>query len=153
MPVGKGSNSLIDLLLTKEQYKTHCVLWAKLIHSYGSQIQLYIEEPLMGILHKDLPNSWILSGCIAGSAYGAIMANGDVRACIFVPEPLGNLKQKTFAEIWEQSDLRPLFTKKEYTGNCNVCNIKQICGGCRAMSYAKTGKIDDYDSLCFLKLM
>ena len=153
MPVGKGGRSLTNLVLTKEQYKDHCVLWAKLVHSYENRIQLFIEEPLMGILHKYLPENWLLSGCIAGSAYGAIMANGDVRACIFVPEPLGNLKEKSFADIWTQSKLRPLFTNKTYTGKCEACSEKNICGGCRAMSYAINGKIDDYDTLCFRELM
>jgi len=37
--------------------------------------------------------------CVAGSFYGTVTANGDVRACALLP-PLGNLRDAPFQSIW-----------------------------------------------------
>lgn len=149
MPVGRGSQFITDLTLTKEQYKEHCILWTNLIKEHGDDIQLYIEEPLLGILQKNLPKSWIFSGCVAGTIYGAITSYGDVRPCIFIPESIGNIRNNTFSDIWKTSEVLSIFSEKKLNGKCGVCDLKNICGGCRAMAYFKNSDLQADDPLCF----
>lgn len=149
MPVGHGSKFITDLTLTNEQYKEHCVLWTKLIKEYGDKIQLYIEEPLMGIVQEDLPENWILGGCVAGSTYGAITSDGDVRPCIFIPESIGNIRNDTFRNIWKTSEKLRIFSEKKLNGKCGICDLKSVCGGCRAMAYFKHNDLQADDPLCF----
>ena len=118
MPVGHGSTYIKNLVVSKEDYYAHCIKWSEYIQKFGDKIQLYIEEPLMGILENDLPDSWIFSGCIGGTTYGAIMAEGEVRPCIFLPVTLGNLREKSFSEIWSRNETNDSFKKKHLKASC-----------------------------------
>ena len=42
-------------------------------------------------------------GCQAGAGQGCITANGTVLPCVLLPIPLGNIREKTFRDIWEFS--------------------------------------------------
>ena len=46
---------------------------------------------------------WI-RGCIAGLYYCRIYPNGDVTPCPYLPIKLGNVREKSFKEIWFNSD-------------------------------------------------
>ena len=150
MPVGKGSNYIDNLKVSKAEYERHCNLWVDLVNRYSDRIQLYIEEPLIGIINDKLKKPWIFSGCIGGSVYGAIMANGDVRPCIFLPLSLGNLQENTFENIWKYSTLRKEFVARDDIESCGKCILKDTCGGCRAMAFAEHGNIKCRDPLCFI---
>ncbi|MDR1769426.1 MAG: radical SAM protein [Hungatella sp.] len=152
MPVGHGSAYIDNLVVSKEDYFKHCIKWSEYIQRFGDKIQLFIEEPLMGVFENKLPDSWIFSGCIGGTTYGAIMAEGEVRPCIFLPISLGNLREKSFREIWSQNEIIDSFKKKHLKGECAQCPTKSVCGGCRAMAYLQTGDINATDPLCFKDL-
>lgn len=152
MPVGKGSLYPQNLLISKKDYYEHCRKWAELVNRYGKEIQLFIEEPLMGILKNNLPESWVFSGCIGGRTYGAIMSNGDVRACIFLPISLGNIRQQSFKNIWHKKE-RKDFLKENVEGECKECSLKCCCGGCRAMAYLQSGILSNTDPMCFKNMV
>lgn len=149
MPVGRGSTYINSLKVSKEDYKNHCKRWIEYVNKYSDKIQLYIEEPLIGILKEQLKSEWLFSGCIGGSIYGAIMSNGDVRPCIFLPLSLGNLRENSFKDIWVKNPLRAQFIERNDIEECGKCDKKNVCGGCRAMAFAESGNIKSKDPLCF----
>lgn len=71
-------------------------------------------------------------------------------------KPLGNIKEKTFGEIWGNpppgSLLNQLRHKPEHvTGRCQKCRFLNICGGnFRARAEAATGQIWGEDPACYL---
>lgn len=81
-------------------------------------------------------------GCPAGTHYLGIRPNGDMTPCPYLPVYGGNLREQTFREIWESSDV---FTKirarNELGGRCGACEFSRVCGGCRARAY---GASTDY---------
>lgn len=149
MPTGKGKLKLEELVLSVEEYKNHCVNWIKYMNS-KSKMQFIIEEPLLSILEKDLPEDWKLFGCVAGTLYGAMTADGDIRPCIFLPINIGNIQDKTFKEIWLNSKaIKEIVNRNKLTGKCNACDLKFKCGGCRAMAYFEGNEIFGDDPSCF----
>lgn len=75
-------------------------------------------------------------GCIAGINYCRIYPEGEVTPCPYLPIKLGNIRETSFKEIWENSEI--LQTMRDYdnlTGRCGACEYKQKCGGCRARAY------------------
>lgn len=151
MPVGRGSQYIDSLVVNVNDYYNHCKQWVDFVEKYREKIQLYIEEPLLGIFEEKLKKYWTFSGCVGGSIYGAIMANGEVRPCIFLPISLGSIREKSFSEVWK-NPLRKLFDKTNLNEECEQCHLKEVCGGCRAMAYLVTGDIKAKDPLCFKDL-
>lgn len=94
----------------------------------------------------------ICGGCIAGVAAITISHNGDVLACPKLPIKLGNIRQKSIREIWlsdNNSVLRKL-RYRELEGKCRECELKNMCGGCRAFAFAEKGDYLYEDSLCWI---
>jgi radical SAM protein with 4Fe4S-binding SPASM domain len=75
---------------------------------------------------------WI-RGCVAGMYYIRIYPNGEVTPCPYMPIKLGNIREKSFKDIWFGSEmLKALRNPECLKGKCGVCEFKEICGGCRA---------------------
>ena len=87
---------------------------------------------------------WI-RGCIAGLYYCRIYANGDVTPCPYLPIKLGNVREKSFKEIWFNSSIfKALRDSTCLKGKCGVCEYRSLCGGCRARAYGLSSDFIDY---------
>lgn len=79
-------------------------------------------------------------GCLAGVGFGFVSYRGEVYPCGYYPILAGNIREKSFREIWEKSELMTkLRDFKGYGGSCGKCGYIRVCGGCRARAYAVTG--------------
>ena len=83
-------------------------------------------------------------GCIAGTRYCRIFADGDVTPCPYLPARAGNVRESPLETIWHES---PVFSAlrdvSHLTGKCGRCGYREVCGGCRARSYAASGTMTD----------
>ncbi len=87
---------------------------------------------------------WI-RGCIAGLYYCRIYPNGDVTPCPYLPIKLGNIREKSFKEIWFNSKVfEDLREPNSLKGKCGVCEYRSLCGGCRARAYGLSNDFIDY---------
>ncbi len=87
---------------------------------------------------------WI-RGCIAGLYYCRIYPNGDVTPCPYLPIKLGNIREKSFSDIWFNSDMfKALRNPDQLKGKCGACEFRDICGGCRARAYGLSNDFIDY---------
>lgn len=79
-------------------------------------------------------------GCLAGSGFCFISHTGRVQGCGYLDLEAGNVREKSFKDIWNNS---PLFLAlRDFSllkGKCGICEFKKICGGCRARAYESTG--------------
>lgn len=92
-----------------------------------------------------------IGGCGAGRIYAALQPNGDVTPCVFLPVKVGNVREKSFSEIWTTSPVfKKLRDRELLKGICGKCPYKYICGGCRARAYAYYGDILAPDPGCIL---
>ena len=96
---------------------------------------------------KDLSldmRQWI-RGCIAGLYYCRIYPNGDVTPCPYLPIKLGNIREKSFKEIWFNSEVfNSLRDPNSLKGKCGICEYRSLCGGCRARAYGLSSDFIDY---------
>lgn len=87
---------------------------------------------------------WV-RGCMAGLYYCRIYPNGEVTPCPYLPIALGNIRQKSFKDIWFNSEvLRNLRDFKKLKGKCGKCEFNAVCGGCRARAYGLTSDFIDF---------
>ncbi|MBI5050603.1 MAG: radical SAM protein [Nitrospirae bacterium] len=88
-------------------------------------------------------------GCIAGQLISLIDVDGNVLPCSYFPKSAGNIRQKTFKEIWEDSELlKELRDFKKYKGRCGLCEYINVCGGCRARAYSVYGDYLEEEPFC-----
>jgi heme b synthase len=91
-------------------------------------------------------------GCLGGTSFVFISHVGQMQPCGYLEVDAGNVRDKSFKEIWEGSkvfqDLRNL---KKYEGKCGKCEYIRVCGGCRARAYESTGDYLAEEPLCLYK--
>jgi len=71
----------------------HLNLWAGFLRERGRR------RPPARLLAE------FVGGCGAGRCYCAIEPNGDVLPCVFMPIRVGNVREKSFLEIWRGSSM------------------------------------------------
>jgi len=88
-------------------------------------------------------------GCLAGQLISLIDVDGNVLPCSYFPMAAGNIREKSFREIWEKSELfHDLRNFKAYKGRCGSCEYVNVCGGCRARAYAVSGDYMAEEPFC-----
>jgi radical SAM protein with 4Fe4S-binding SPASM domain len=86
--------------------------------------------------------------CPAGRAYCRIMPEGDVTPCPYMPLAAGNLRQRSFIDIWQQAEVFANLRDPQLGGRCGACEFAKICGGCRCRAYASYGDYLAEDPAC-----
>lgn len=88
-------------------------------------------------------------GCMAGTQYGRITPEGDVTPCPYMSVSAGNVLERSFTEIWEDSPiLQDLRSPDRLKGRCGRCEFNGLCGGCRCRAYAAFGDYLEEDPAC-----
>jgi heme b synthase len=88
-------------------------------------------------------------GCLGGISFCFISHTGQVQPCGYLEMDCGQIKEKEFADIWQDS---PVFSNLRdlslYEGKCRCCEFIRVCGGCRARAFEKTGSYMAEEPLC-----
>jgi len=88
-------------------------------------------------------------GCLAGQLICLIDVDGNVLPCSYFPKAAGNIREQSFKDIWENSQLfLELRDFKGYKDNCGRCEYVNVCGGGRARAYAMTGDYLAQEPFC-----
>ena len=87
-------------------------------------------------------------GCLAGTNYARVTPNGELTPCPYMPLSAGNIRERSFADLWDHSDIFDSFRYPHLKGKCGECEYSDICGGCRARPYADHGDWLDEDQWC-----
>lgn len=94
-------------------------------------------------------------GCAAGMPRGYIVvrANGELNPCMLLQVPLGNVREESIGDIWEQSPILDQLRQRELLkGECGRCRHRTVCAGCRGRAYEETGDMLASDPGCWLAL-
>jgi len=87
-------------------------------------------------------------GCPAGTHYCRITPEGNVTPCPYMPNVSGNVREKSFVEIWKDTADFQTLRYANLNDRCGICEFRQICKGCRARALALTGNQMGEDSWC-----
>lgn len=94
-------------------------------------------------------------GCAAGMPAGYVMirSNGEVNPCMLLQVDLGNIRDQSIVQIWEQSPVLGKLRQRDLLkGRCGDCQHKVTCSGCRGRAYEETGDLMEADPGCWLDL-
>lgn len=91
----------------------------------------------------------VTRGCLGGTAFCFVSHDGVVQPCGYLELNCGDLRESTFQEIWNGSEIfLKLRDFKAYEGKCGRCEYVRVCGGCRARAYEATGNFLAEEPLC-----
>ena len=101
--------------------------------------QYWIEVEKM-VPEKMIAKRFIRTCCGAGIRFATIMYDGTVYPCMLLQEEAGNVREKSFKDIWHNSTLlKALRNRDNLKGKCKHCKYRTVCGGARCKAYIKTG--------------
>lgn len=86
-------------------------------------------------------------GCGAAFNFMTLLADGEMHACRKLPSPLGSVREKSLAEIYDSVVARRY---RRGPSACNGCDVRVACGGC--LAGARSCGLDiftDKDPFCF----
>ncbi len=90
------------------------------------------------------------SCCGAGNTIACIFNDGTVFPCMLLSKSAGNVREQSFEEIWNTSDvLNELRDRKNLKGTCGNCLMKDECGGARCRAFANDDILAG-DSQCWI---
>jgi len=92
-------------------------------------------------------------GCAAGmpNGYLTILPNGDTIPCMLLQIKLGNVREESATQIWDNSQiLSKLRNRNLLEGECGRCVYRDKCAGCRGRAYEETGNMLAIDPGCWL---
>lgn len=148
VPAGRGT---IDLALSPAALQDLLHEWITMRREYAGRMRIIWHDCRAAMLvppeERDLYN-----GCGAGKLTARIRVDGTLTPCVFLPNPVGNLRTTPFREIWSRSPLLHKIRDRELVGesNCGSCELKGVCGGCRAVSMAYYGTPLRGDPSCWI---
>jgi len=98
---------------------------------------------------KNKPLDTLTKSCLAGTAFCFVSYKGEVFPCGYLNINCGNIKSQSFKDIWENSQVfNELRDLSRYKGKCGRCKYINVCSGCRARAYAKTGDYLEEEPNC-----
>jgi radical SAM protein with 4Fe4S-binding SPASM domain len=93
-------------------------------------------------------------GCMAADGFCFISHLGEVMGCGYLPLSAGNVRERGFWDIYHHSPLfRDLRDPGLLKGKCGQCQLKSVCGGCRARAYALRDDAWEEDPYCIYQPM
>lgn len=121
--------------------------------------QLHLLKEVWG---QDLDENFVAENisCVAGNVSLAIACNGDVYPCELMMAHeefcLGNALKDGFKNILDRSEIIDIIfnmKKSDLSGKCSNCELKFCGGGCRAVAYACSGKLNAIDIRCPISVL
>ena len=109
------------------------------------------QPQIMRHVHRSDPESPLLNyatRCPCGVSYCRITPEGKLTPCPYMPLVAGDLRERSFAELWRSSTLFRQLRTGTPGGRCGRCEYRKLCGGCRARAYAGTGDPLAEDASC-----
>jgi len=112
-------------------------------------LKLFVEGkvPVPHIAGDCSTSGWL---CKAGVVRCSITPTGDVWPCERLPFSFGNIRQRSFKDIWfsERAEWYRGMIKEEHN-ICKTCSMRQCCYQCWAMPYLYGNGISVEDALDF----
>jgi len=155
VPVGRGKE-YPDLVLTTEEQKQlisqiiqHQLNDQNMVYRCVGTPQYWVEVERT-VTDKEAKMRFIRSCCGAALRYCCVFYEGTVYPCVLLQKRAGNIRKKSFSEIWQYSEVfKKLRLRDKLEGKCHSCTYRQLCGGARCVVFDKTDSLTNEDRKCW----
>lgn len=148
VPTGRA-DTILDL--SPGEWKETVAVFNAKRREYAGKMDFTTHLAQQILSDKSLKNQIGFVGCQAGIGQGCIDSTGSITPCVMLPVVVGNIRQKSCAEIWRSSEtIQSLHDRSRLKGWCQNCSHRDKCGGCRGVAYGYTGDPLAADPRCWL---
>jgi radical SAM protein with 4Fe4S-binding SPASM domain len=148
VPTGRGSDLLDPGDAAWRRIIERC---GKLATAYSGVLEITTHLAQQILVSTEARDMAAFAGCQAGRGQGCVTANGTVIPCVLLPIAVGNVREANFREVWTNSPtIQALQNRERLRGACATCSLRERCGGCRAVAYARTGNPFGADPRCWV---
>jgi len=143
VPTGRGTD-IADI--TPRMYEDMITSTLAKIPKYKLNVKPSCAPQFMRVAKEQgVDMSRWVRGCMAGLYYCRIYPSGEVTPCPYLPLNLGNIRERSFKDIWFNSEVfKALRDFDKLEGKCGLCEHREVCGGCRARAYGVTTEQMDF---------
>ena len=136
--------------LSPKEYK-HLYDFAFQMNKQDKDTKIFIHCDPLRVIYEDKSKLDLqkLSGCLAGFGVLYICFNGDIYPCSKFHLKLGNIYQDRVRKILKSPIVARLKDRNNLRGKCGKCELRWVCGGCRADAFSNSGDIFGEDPLCW----
>ncbi|AWI04156.1 heme d1 biosynthesis radical SAM protein NirJ2 [Clostridium drakei] len=131
VPTGRG-NEIEEQALDNKEYKIMLENIMKKQQEVNIELKPTCAPQFVKIAESLGVKTRFKRGCLAGISYCIVSPKGNVQPCAYLMETAGNVKEKAFNDIWNESNIFKNLRSLDYKGSCGQCSYKESCGGCRA---------------------
>jgi AdoMet-dependent heme synthase len=147
VPTGRGTDALD---LSDDAWKSIARRCIDIRERHRGRLEVVTHLAQQILVDPEVQDMPAFIGCQAGIGQGCVTATGDVLPCVLLPIPMGNVRQRRFAEIWRDSPVTKALRARALEGACGTCKLTDRCAGCRAVAFAKTGNYLATDPRCWV---
>ena len=150
VPTGRGAG-LADLPPERIESLLASLAAEEKRHRGSMMVRAKCAPHFMRHVHQADADSPVLqyrTRCPCGIDYCRITPDGKLTPCPYMPAVAGDLRARSFGEIWSGSELFAALRRRELSGRCGRCEYRLVCGGCRARALAATGDYLAEDPSC-----
>jgi MoaA/NifB/PqqE/SkfB family radical SAM enzyme len=160
IPAGRGKKHP-DLALTPEEQRhlvsqiiQHQLNDESMVYRCVGIPQFWVEVEKR-VSNREAMKRFIRSCCGAALRYCCVFYEGTVYPCMVLQNRAGNIREKSFPEIWQGSEvlrkLRERGKLGKLEGKCGQCAYRQLCGGARCVVFEKTHSLTKEDNSCWFE--
>jgi len=155
IPAGRGREHA-ELELTTEERKRFVREFIERQLNDREMIYRSIGLPQLWVeVERTVPEEearrFVRTCCGAGLRYACVLYEGTVYPCMVLQAEAGNVRERSFGEIWERSEVfQVLRDRDRLEGKCGRCDYRWLCGGARCKVYERTGSLTAEDETCWL---
>ncbi len=156
-PIGRAQEYLRGEMLTPFDFYRAVQTITRLRTNYPG-IHISTDFDIMRPAESQGPPPPVRASCPAGRSMLNVNYDGLVYPCAFFVTPqrefaTGHLRETPLLTLWQESSVFLPFRTLEKDARCQSCfAYGQTCvGGCVAMSYFTTGRLDAHDPTCFIE--
>ena len=157
VPIGRGKGHP-ELILTPEErsglvsHIIQCQLADDNLVYRGIGLPQLLVEVEKTVAGKDQRHKFVRTCCGAGLHHCCIFYEGTVYPCALLQKGAGNVRENSFGEIWQKSDVfKVLRDHSKLAGNCKKCGYRELCGGARCQVFERTRSLTKEDSYCLYR--
>lgn len=134
VPTGRAEY-IEDKAITRDEYEELITRVMRKSQLVDIEVKPVCAPQFIPISREENIATRFKTGCLAGTDYCIINPIGDVQPCAYLEVKAGNLREQSFVEIWQESEIFKNLRTLDWKDNCGSCRYKNDCRGCRARAY------------------
>jgi radical SAM protein with 4Fe4S-binding SPASM domain len=140
-------------LIPPREYKEFLLrIYGKYMQHEESSCEVVMKEPLWRLVESEMGlnggKKWVWNDCRVGERF-CVLKTGEALICRMLLIPVGRFPEQKIIDVYNSSPVLEEMKRLEKLEECGECELRDSCGGCRALAYIVHGSYFAPDPYCW----